>query len=75
MQFGIWKKSGLNTVSKNVHIILIETSDEESENEYQIEDIHFVLVATQNPKKVFASEMKTSTIIDTACTETVAREE
>lgn len=57
----------------------MESSDEEkSEKKYKIKDVHVDLFLWQlkiQKKKNFVEEMKTSAIIDTACTETIPREE
>ena len=58
----------------------MESSDEEkSEKKYKIKDVHVDLflwqLKIQKKKKNFVEEMKTSAIIDTACTETIPREE
>ena len=52
---------------------IVETSEEEKMNsEYDIEDVNFVLMTTQNPRKDFDEEMITKAVIDTTCTKTVA---
>ena len=52
---------------------IVETSEEEETNsEYDVEDVNFVLTTTQNPRKDFVEEMITKAIIDTTCTKTVA---
>ena len=52
---------------------IVETSKEkETDSEYKVMDVNFVLMATQNPRKDFVKEMVTKTVIDTACTKTVA---
>ena len=52
---------------------IVETrEEEETDNEYKVEDFNFVLMTTQNPRKDFIKEMVTKTVIDTACTKTVA---
>ena len=68
-----WAKHCQHRRIQNANII--ETSEEEeSENEYEIEDVHFVLMTTQNPTKDFVEEMKVKAVIDTACTKTVVGE-
>ena len=67
-----WAKYCQRKFAHNANVI--KTSEQESENEYQIEDIYF-RVATQNLKKMFVPEMNRSTIIDTTCNKTVAHEE
>ena len=54
MQFVIRKSIGQNTVSTNAYIMsnIVETIDEEEiKNEYEIQDVLFVLMITQNLKK------------------------
>ena len=53
-----WAKFCQHKRAQNANII--ETSDEEeSGNEFEIEDVNFVLMTTQNPKVSFLDEMKT----------------
>ena len=47
---------------------IIETSEEDTDNEYEVEDVNFVLMTTQNPIKNFVDEMLMKAVIDTACT-------
>ena len=52
---------------------IVETSEkEETDSEYEVEHINFVLMTTQNPRKDFVEEMVTKAVIDAACTKTVA---
>lgn len=54
MQFVIRKCIGRNTVTTNVHImpnILESIDEEEAVNECEIEDVHFVVMITQNLRK------------------------
>ena len=54
MQFVIRKSIGQNTVSTNAYIMsnIVGTIDEEEiKNEYEIQDVLFVLMITQNLKK------------------------
>ena len=52
---------------------IVETSEEkETDSEYKVMDVNFVLMITQNPRKDFVKEMVTKAVIDTACTKTVA---
>ena len=68
-----WAKHCQHRRIQNANII--ETSEEEeSQNEYEIEDLHFVLMTTQNLTKDFVEENKIKAVIDTACTKTVAGE-
>lgn len=43
----------------------------ESENEYEIEDVRFNFITTQNPTKNFTDEMKVETVINTTCITTL----
>ena len=48
---------------------IVETSEEkETDSEYKVMDVNFVLMITQNPRKDFVKEMVTKAVIDTACT-------
>ena len=68
-----WAKYCQHKRPQNANII--ETSEEEeTDNEYEVEDVNFILMTTQNPKKNFVDEMLTKAVIDTACTKTVAGE-
>ena len=53
----------------------VETREEEETNdEYELQNLNFVLMTTQHPKKDFADEMITKAVIDTAFTKTVVAE-
>ena len=51
-----------------------ETRKEEIDSEYEVEDINFVLMTTQNLGKYFVDEMIAKAVIDTVCTKTIAGE-
>ena len=68
-----WAKNCLHKCPKNANIV--ETSEEEeADNEYEIEDVNFVLMTTQHPRKDFVEKMVTKVVIDTACTKTVVEQ-
>lgn len=78
MQFVIRKSIGQNTVSTNAYIMsnIVGTIDEEEiKNEYEIQDVLFVLMITQNLKKTLLMKWKYFAIIVAACTKTVVRVE
>ena len=68
-----WAKNYQHKRLQNANIV--ETSgEEETDDEYEVEDVNFVLITTQRPRKYFVDEMITKAVIDTACTKTVAGE-
>ena len=58
---------------QNANILEIG-DDEEFEIEYEHVDVDFVLMATRNTSRNFIEETKTSAVIDSACSETLAEE-
>ena len=68
-----WTKNCQHKHPQNANII--ETSNvEEIGEENEVEDVNFVLMTTQNPRKDFVDEMIAKAAIDTAGTKTVAGE-
>ena len=61
-----WTKNCQHKRPQNANIV--ETSEEETDSGYEIGDVNFVLMTTQNPRKDFVEEMITKAVINTTCT-------
>ena len=53
--------------------LLKQVKKRKKHSEYEVEDINFVLMTTQNPRKDFFDEMITKAVTDTTCTKTCRR--
>ena len=51
---------------------IVDTSEEETDGEYEVEDVNFVLMTTKNPRWDLVEEMITKAVIDTASIKTAA---
>ena len=61
-----------NKRPQNANFIETSEEEEETDNEYEVEEVNFVLMTTQHSRKDFVDEMKTKAVTDTPCTKTVA---
>ena len=68
-----WAKNCQHKCPRNANIVQTK-EEEETDSEYEVEDINFVLMTTQNPRKDFIAEMIPKAVIDTVSTKTVAGE-
>ena len=64
------KIANINARPQNANIV--DTSEEETDGEYEVEDVNFVLMTTKNPRWDLVEEMITKAVIDTASTKTAA---